>query len=62
MLKAGIIGYGTIGKSIAELIQTQQAGDIELQSVLVRNPNRTEELSRLTFAITNDEEFFSIKI
>jgi aspartate dehydrogenase len=58
MLKAGIIGYGTIGKSIAELIQTQQAGDIELQSVLVRNPNRIEELSRLPFSITSDEEFF----
>jgi aspartate dehydrogenase len=58
MLKAGIIGYGTIGKSIAELIQTQQAGDIELQSVLVRNPNRIEEQSRLPFSITSDEEFF----
>jgi aspartate dehydrogenase len=58
MLKAGIIGYGTIGKSIAELIQTQQAGDIELQSVLVRNPASIEELSRLPFSITNDEEFF----
>lgn len=58
MLKAGIIGYGTIGKGIADLIQLQQAGDIGLQSVLVRNPNRMEELSRQTFSITTDEEFF----
>lgn len=58
MLNAGIIGYGTIGKGIADLIQSQQAGDIGLQSVLVRNPNRMEELSHPPFSITNDEEFF----
>jgi aspartate dehydrogenase len=58
MLKAGIIGYGTIGKSIAELIQTHQAGDIELQSILVRNPQRTGDLSQQPFSITNDEEIF----
>jgi aspartate dehydrogenase len=58
MLKAGIIGYGTIGKSIAELIQSQQAGNIELKSVLVRNLDRTEELTKNSFSITNDEEVF----
>ncbi|MFP7296687.1 aspartate dehydrogenase [Neobacillus niacini] len=58
MLKAGIIGYGTIGKGIAELIQTHQAGDIELQSVLVRNLNQTEGLTRPSSFFTNDVELF----
>lgn len=58
MLKAGIIGYGTIGKGIAQLIQTQQAGEIELKSILVRNPQRIDEISQHQYSITNDEEFF----
>ena len=35
MLKAGIIGYGTLGKSISELILGKQAGDINLKNILV---------------------------
>jgi aspartate dehydrogenase len=58
MLNAGIIGYGTIGKHIAELIQSQQAGAIELKSVLVRNLERIEESSQHPFSFTNNEESF----
>ncbi|UQX55948.1 hypothetical protein M5V91_10085 [Cytobacillus pseudoceanisediminis] len=36
MLKAGIIGYGTLGRTISELIEAGHAGDVELKSVLVR--------------------------
>jgi aspartate dehydrogenase len=38
MLKAGIIGYGTLGRSISELIESGQAGNVGLQAILVRNP------------------------
>ncbi|WP_394139315.1 aspartate dehydrogenase [Cytobacillus oceanisediminis] len=60
MLKAGIIGYGTLGKSIAELIKGNQAGNIELKTVLVRRKTEFMEASQQTFGFTaNEEEFFN---
>lgn len=58
MLKIGIIGYGTIGKEIAKLIQSKQAGDIELKIILVKNTNKisTSDVNDLFF--TEDESTF----
>lgn len=60
MLKAGIIGYGTLGKSIAELIELKQAGNVELKSVLVRRKESVLDSDKQTFVVTTDEvEFFN---
>ncbi|GLB60515.1 aspartate dehydrogenase [Cytobacillus sp. NCCP-133] len=58
MLKAGIIGYGTLGKSIAELIVSKQAGNVELKSVLVRRKPDGWDSAQQTFALTSEEEEF----
>lgn len=58
MLKAGIIGYGTLGKSIAELIQSNQAGNVDLKTILVRSPTSTTETFQHNFTITTDVESF----
>jgi aspartate dehydrogenase len=63
MLKAGIIGYGTLGKSITKLIQSQQAGEVELKAILVRNELAAKESSEHPFLITMDEnEFFKMNL
>ncbi|MEH7074643.1 aspartate dehydrogenase [Neobacillus drentensis] len=57
MLKAGIIGYGTLGKSISKLIESGQAGDVVLQAILVRTPVENSHVQcKVT---TNPEEFFN---
>jgi aspartate dehydrogenase len=58
MLKVGIIGYGTLGKSIAGLIEAEQAGNIVLKSILVRNSPNTNDSSINNFIITDDEDGF----
>ncbi|MCS0789305.1 aspartate dehydrogenase [Cytobacillus firmus] len=60
MLKAGIIGYGTLGKTISELIEAGYAGEVELKSVLVRRKKGAEHADKKTYALTSDEtEFFN---
>lgn len=60
MFKAGIIGYGTLGKTIAELIEAGHAGNVELKSVLVRSTKSSEHADKQAFTITSDEdEFFN---
>lgn len=60
MLKAGIIGYGTLGKSIGKLIDSGQAGDVLLKSILVRKlPSSLEELSDQCMVTTNKNIFLN---
>lgn len=60
MLKIGIIGYGTIGEDIANAISNHEAGEVELQAVLVRNRAKVENAASLPFLITErEDEFFS---
>ncbi|MGM0774987.1 MAG: aspartate dehydrogenase [Bacillota bacterium] len=60
MFKAGIIGYGTLGKTIAELIEAGHAGNVELKSVLVRSTKSSEHADKQAFTLTSDEdEFFN---
>ncbi|MBG9443930.1 aspartate dehydrogenase [Cytobacillus firmus] len=60
MFKAGIIGYGTLGKTIAELIEDGHAGNVELKSVLVRSTKNSEHADKQAFTLTSDEdEFFN---
>lgn len=58
MLKAGIIGYGTLGKTIAELIEAGHAGNVELKSVLVRSHKGAEHADKQAFTLTSDEGNF----
>ncbi|MEK3854871.1 aspartate dehydrogenase [Cytobacillus sp. FSL H8-0458] len=60
MLKAGIIGYGTLGKTIAELIIAGHAGNVVLKSVLVRSNKHADHSDKQTFTLTSDEgDFFN---
>jgi aspartate dehydrogenase len=60
MLRAGIIGFGTLGKKVTELIESQQAGDVELKTILVRNQPDHFDSTQHTFSVTTDEnDFFS---
>jgi aspartate dehydrogenase len=60
MLKAGIIGYGTLGRSISELIESGQAGNVSLQAILVRNPLGPLDNSPDHCTVTtNEDDFFN---
>jgi aspartate dehydrogenase len=58
MLRAGIIGYGTLGKSISKLIESGQAGDVVLQSILVRTPLGPLDYSPAQCTVTTNEDVF----
>jgi aspartate dehydrogenase len=58
LLKVGIIGYGTLGKSIAKFIQANQAGDVQLKTILVRNKLVEKESAQHPFIITTEEDVF----
>jgi len=58
MLKVGIIGFGTIGKSISSLIESGQAGIVELKSILVRNEVHMNTTSLSNVRITTNEDSF----
>lgn len=58
MLKVGLIGYGTIGKSLVSLIESGQAGNVELKSILVRNPVHTNTFTQSDVNITTNTELF----
>lgn len=42
-VRVGLIGFGTIGQGVAELIREGKAGQTELVSVLVRSPERVPD-------------------
>ncbi|MFL6556123.1 MAG: transcriptional regulator, partial [Bacillus sp. (in: firmicutes)] len=58
MLKAGIIGYGTLGKSISELIESGQSGKVTLQAILVRTPLGPLDPSSSHCTVTTNEDVF----
>lgn len=58
MLTVGIIGFGTLGKSISELIEAKKAGNIILKSILVRNLPDSIDESDYSYSITNNEDQF----
>ncbi len=59
MLTVGIIGFGTLGKTLANYIESEQ-DNIELRTVLVRNLPDSHETSSLNYTVTNrEEEFFN---
>jgi aspartate dehydrogenase len=58
MLRAGIIGYGTLGKNISELIESNQAGDVVLTTILVRTPPSPLDKTPDNCTITTNEEVF----
>lgn len=43
MVKVGLLGFGTIGVSLAKAIQEGKAGDTELVAVMVRDRNRVDQ-------------------
>ncbi|WP_413299051.1 aspartate dehydrogenase [Bacillus sp. 1P10SD] len=58
MLKAGIIGFGTLGRSISELIASGQAGNVKLQAILVRTPLNPTDTPPVHCTVTTEEEVF----
>lgn len=58
MLKVGMIGYGTIGKDVAEAITEGNAGQTTLSAILVRNLDKMQDVSYDDCLITNDEHAF----
>lgn len=59
-LRVGLIGFGAIGRRLAEAIVAGEAGRCELASVLVRRPERIdpESVARLGCAVTGDAADF----
>ena len=55
MLKVGIIGFGTLGKSTFELIESGHAGGVVVQAILVRTPL---ENSPLECTVTTNADLF----
>lgn len=58
MLRAGIIGFGTLGESISELIESGQAGDVVLQAILVRNPLGPLDQTPIQCTVTTNGDVF----
>ncbi len=67
ILKVGIIGYGAIGRTVADYIENGEAGKSELVSILCRNRKKhldgnSKQTAKLKSFITDEsEEFFSTK-
>jgi aspartate dehydrogenase len=59
-LRVGLIGFGAIGRRLAEAIAAGEAGRCELQAVLVRRPERISEddAKRLGCRVTGDAADF----
>src|SRR5215211_6942035 len=59
-LRVGLIGFGAIGRRLAEAIADGQAGRCELSAVLVRRPERIAEdvAQRLGCRVTGDAADF----
>jgi aspartate dehydrogenase len=59
-LRVGLIGFGAIGRRLAEAITAGQAGRCELGMVLVRRPERIEQdvVARLGCTVTGDAADF----
>nr|WP_246869539.1 aspartate dehydrogenase [Priestia megaterium] len=58
MLRAGIIGYGTLGKSISQLIESGHAGDVSLHAILVRTPLGPLDHPQGQCTVTTNEDVF----
>lgn len=58
MLKVGIIGYGTIGKYVANAILNGQTGQATLSALLVRDTQKAENESLKNCFITADADAF----
>jgi aspartate dehydrogenase len=58
-LRVGLIGFGAIGRRLAEAIVAGEAGHCELAAVLVRRPERISEVAqRLGCLVTGDAADF----
>ncbi|GAB7386372.1 aspartate dehydrogenase [Bacillaceae bacterium] len=58
MLKVGIIGYGTIGRDVAQAILSGEAGNVTLQAILVRSPAKVRGVEIPGCEITDDPDAF----
>lgn len=59
-LRVGLIGFGAIGRRLAEAIVAGEAGRCELGAVLVRRPDRIDQetIARLACMVTGDAADF----
>ena len=60
-IRIGLIGFGTIGRAVAQAVQEGTAGDTSIGAILVRNPQRySSDAALYPWKFTEDpEEFFS---
>ncbi|MEX2416394.1 MAG: aspartate dehydrogenase [Paenibacillaceae bacterium] len=59
MLKVGIIGYGTIGKDVAEAIHLGKAGTAKVTSILVRDVSRFNGDTNAHILTDKPDNFFA---
>ncbi|MBI2756045.1 MAG: aspartate dehydrogenase [Chloroflexi bacterium] len=56
-LRAGILGYGSVGRGLGELIRAGVAGSVEVVGVLVREPSRyADEATRTGWTFVDSAE------
>jgi len=59
-MRIGLIGFGTIGKAVANAVDNRQAGDVEISRILVRDTSRIDVEDRTRERLTSDPaRFFS---
>ena len=62
MAKVAIMGYGTVGSGLIELIDAnreKQKNDIEITSILVKDINENKESAHVDILTEDVEKFFS---
>ncbi len=59
MLRVGIIGFGTIGKDVAQYIFENKAGNVTLVSLLVRDRGRIESEYPKELFVDDPDQFFN---
>lgn len=58
MLKVGIIGYGTIGEDVAQVILQGEAGLVQLKAILVRDETKYPDTGSHEYIMTACEDVF----
>ncbi|WP_096198853.1 aspartate dehydrogenase [Bacillus sp. FJAT-45350] len=67
MINIGMIGYGTIGEQLLELVKAKKAGQTNVKAILVRSPEKVkilqDTLQGEEIEITNDAtRFFNLQL
>jgi aspartate dehydrogenase len=58
MLTVGLIGFGAIGKDVAQYIKEKKVGDVQLKAILVRSKEKYSDAIDSTITICDDPKLF----